>query len=67
VKRKIETKPEKAGFTWLGPAKPDDPVFKEGWTVSIAPQSKQKPPKPSGSTPDDNDELESAKRDKEQP
>jgi hypothetical protein len=32
--------------TYLGAAKPDDPVFKEGWTVSIVPQSRWQSPKP---------------------
>jgi hypothetical protein len=38
--------------TWLGSAKPDDPVFKEGWSISIVPQSRQKSPEPSSSTLD---------------
>jgi hypothetical protein len=29
---------------WEGPAEPDDPVFKEGWTVSMMPPSQQQPP-----------------------
>jgi len=41
VKKTTGTQTKKAGLTWLGTAKPDDPVFKEGWTVSFQPQSEQ--------------------------
>lgn len=37
--------------TWLGPAKPDDPVFNEGWSISTQPSSRRKSSVPPSSTP----------------
>ena len=51
MKKPIEKQTKKAGLTWLGPAKPDDPVFKEGWLITL-PLSGRRSLKPSKSTPD---------------
>jgi hypothetical protein len=50
VKKATGTQTGKAGNTHLGAAKPDDPVFKEGWTVTMWPGVWQQSPKPSDST-----------------
>lgn len=47
---------KKPGLTWLGAAKPDDPIFKEGWSVSVGLGLWQQPPESSDSTTDEVDE-----------
>ena len=42
-------KTTKGGSTYQGPAKPDDPVYKEGWTITVG--GLQGRSSPSGSTP----------------
>jgi hypothetical protein len=48
-----------SGLPWLGPAKPDDPVFKEGWTITLP--SGRRSSMPSGNMPSEaNDKADEA-------
>ena len=47
--------------TWLGPAKPDDPIFKEGWSIHVGGLLGQT--EPLNSKPDEADESENVMRD----
>lgn len=40
-----------AGLTWRGFAKPDDPVYKEGWSIHIGPLLGSIPAAPEASHP----------------
>ena len=62
MKKTTGTQTKKAGLTWLGAAKPDDPVFKEGWSIHIGSFSGQSSDAPS-STSDEADESENVMRD----
>jgi hypothetical protein len=53
--KKIGKQMKTGGLTWLGSTKPDDPVFKESWSVSIQPQSSRRLSMPSGNTSNEAD------------
>ena len=55
-------KQTEGSYTYLGPAKPDDPIWKEGWTVTMWPGSCQQSPEPSDNPMDEADESPSVQK-----